>query len=117
MARVFYVHWNDGEAVERAAALVAAGHSVRIHNSTSAQADLKTDLPDVLVVSLDRLPSHGRAIVEWLWEAKRRQHIPVVFEGGAPDKVAATRAKFPHAVYVERAETVTALAALGIPEA
>ena len=36
------------------------------------------------MISLDRLPSHGRAVAEWLWEAKKRQHIPIVFLGGQP---------------------------------
>ncbi len=56
-------------------------------------------LPDLMVISLDRLPSHGRAVAEWVWEAKKRQHIPILFCGGEPDKVAATKAKFPKAIY------------------
>jgi hypothetical protein len=51
------------------------------------------------VISLDRLPSHGRAIAELIWEAKKRQRIPILFAGGAPDKVKATREKLPKARY------------------
>ena len=53
------------------------------------------------MISLDRLPSHGRAIAEWILEAQKRQHIPILFAGGAPDKVKATREKLPKAIFCE----------------
>ena len=56
-------------------------------------------LPDIFVVSLDRLPSHGRQYIQWLWEAKKRQHIPVIFVDGKADKVEETKTKFPNARY------------------
>lgn len=101
MARIFYLHWNEQEARERAAPLAEAGHDVRLHWSTAETADLRDNLPDVAVISLDRLPSHGRAVAEWLWEAKKRRGIPILFVGGRPDKVAATREKFPDATFCE----------------
>lgn len=99
MARAFLIHWNRDEAEERAEALRAGGHQVSVHWSTETGPPLKDNLPDVMVISLDRLPSHGRAVAEWLWEAKKRRHIPIVFAGGEPEKVKATPAKFPGAVY------------------
>ena len=101
MARVFYVHWNDCEALERIAPMTDAGHDVRTHFSTESSPRLKGELPDLAVISLDRLPSHGRAVAEWFWEAKSRGHIPIVFEGGKPDKVAAASEKFPEARFCE----------------
>jgi DNA-binding response OmpR family regulator len=97
MARVFYIHWNEAELRERIAPLEAAGHEVRGHWSQQDQADLKDNLPDAVVISLDRLPSHGRQIAQWLWEAKKRQHIPIIFAGGQADKVAAATKQFPNA--------------------
>ena len=91
MARIFYVHWNESEALERIAPLTKSGHDVRAHWSTGSSPSLKRELPDAVVISLDRLPSHGRAVAEWFWEAKSRRHIPIVFEGGKPDKVAVAR--------------------------
>jgi hypothetical protein len=99
MRDIFFVHWNSSEAEQRAAVLRDAGHRVRIHSDTKSTPSLKDPLPEVLVISLDRLPSHGRAIAEWLWEAKSRRQIPIIFAGGAPDKVAVTRQKFPAAVF------------------
>jgi NADPH-dependent ferric siderophore reductase len=114
MARVFLLHWHRTEGEERAAALRAAGHTVALHWSTATSPALKDALPDIAVISLDRLPSHGRAVAEWLWEAKKRQHIPIIFAGGEREKVAAIRAEFPRAVYCSPsavAATVARLAA------
>lgn len=110
--RVFYVHWQEAEAAARSRDLRAAGHTVTVHASTDMTPALKGNLPDVLVISLDRLPSHGRAIAEWMWEAKSRQHIPIVFEGGTAEKVEATRAKFPMAKFCASGKVRSVLAAL-----
>lgn len=97
MARIFYVHWDRDEAEARAGALKKAGHDVRYHWSTEEHVKLGDFKPAAVVISLARLPSHGRAVAEWFWEAKERQNIPIVFAGGTPDKVEATRAKLPRA--------------------
>ena len=97
MPRIFYVHWNETEAQERVKPLVDAGNEVRAHWSAQTAPRIDGPLPDAVVVSLDRLPSHGRAVAEWFWEAKSRRHVPLVFEGGKPDKAAAAREKFPNA--------------------
>ena len=97
MARIFYVHWNESEALERIAPMTEAGHDVCAHWSTDISPSLKGELPDAVVISLDRLPSHGRAVAEWFWEAKSRRQIPIVFEGGKPDKVAVARETFSEA--------------------
>lgn len=101
MARIFYVHWNESEAFERIASMTKAGHDVRVHWTTESSPSLKGELPDAVVISLDRLPSHGRAVAEWFWEAKSRRHIPIVFEGGKQDKVAVACGRFPEALFCE----------------
>lgn len=99
MKKIFYVHWHEAEAAERIKPLLAAGYPVHTHWQTESGTNLKEPFPEVFVVSLDRLPSHGRAIADWVVGAKKRQHLPLIFEGGQPDKVAATQAKFPQALY------------------
>jgi hypothetical protein len=106
MAKVFYLHWNEAELRERIAPFERAGHEVRAHSSRGDVAKWGEWRPDVVVISLDRLPSHGRAYAEWIWEAKSRRSIPIVFAGGAPDKVAATRKKFPAAIYCPTADAL-----------
>ena len=107
--RVYLVHWNQTEADARAAELTAAGHAVRAHWSSEQEYRWGDDLPDAVVISLDRLPSHGRAVAGWVWAAKKRRHIPIVFVGGAADKAQTTRDKFPDAVFCAWAEVVHAL--------
>ena len=34
-AKLFYLHWHEAEAKDRASRLVAAGHAVDVHWSTS----------------------------------------------------------------------------------
>lgn len=112
MANVFFLHWNEEECKSLAAPLRNAGHDVVLHWSTETGAPLKDALPDVAVISLDRLPSHGRAVAEWLWEAKKRQHIPIIFMGGEPVKVRATKAKFPGAHFCSQKALATMIARL-----
>lgn len=109
MARIFYVHWNEGEALERITPMTEAGHDVRAHWSTDSSPSMKGDLPDAVVISLDRLPSHGRAVAEWILEAKSRRHIPIVFEGGKPDKVAVVREKLSGARFCDTGHAVDML--------
>jgi hypothetical protein len=99
MASLFYIHFNEAELSERLKKLTGSKLQLSGHWSTEEAAKFTDGLPDIFVISLDRLPSHGRQYVQWLWEAKKRQHIPVIFVDGKPDKVEATKAKFPQAVY------------------
>lgn len=99
MASLFYIHFNETELEERLKQLDKTGLQLSGHWSTEQAADFGNTLPDIFVISLDRLPSHGRQYVQWLWEAKKRRHIPVIFVDGKPDKVTATKEKFPQALY------------------
>ena len=112
MARIFYVHWHEAEAKTHVGALASEGHKVDCHWSTEAPPKIREPYPDALVISLDRLPSHGRHVAEWFWEAKKRRSHPVVFVGGKEDKVAAARAQFPDAVSCSRDELPLALGRL-----
>jgi len=86
MKKIFFIHFHEAELKEKIQPLKQAGYKVDYHFSTESVADLRQDLPDVLVICLDRLPSHGRRYAEWLWEAKKRQHIPVIFAEVLPKK-------------------------------
>jgi hypothetical protein len=110
MANIFYIHWNEAELEARVAPLKAAGHKILGHWSQEENAKLGKNLPDAVVISLDRLPSHGRAVAEWFHETKKRQHIPLLFAGGKPEKVLETKAKFPKALYCGTDEVVEVLA-------
>ena len=89
------VHWDAGEARELAASLKVAGW--RVNTGSFELKDLKASPPAAVVISLRRLPSHGREIAGALWYTKWGRAIPIVFFDGAPDKLAAIREKFPGA--------------------
>ncbi|HET6204940.1 MAG TPA: hypothetical protein VFI25_19285 [Planctomycetota bacterium] len=103
MARVVYVHWNEEEGKPAVRALRGEGHAVLFHWTQIADADawrrMKESLPEAMVISLARLPSHGRRVAEWFWEAEYRRAVPVLFVGGAPEKVALVKKRFPEAVF------------------
>jgi glutaredoxin len=99
MARIFLVHWNESELCDLAAPLLTAGHDAERHFAVDKAPSWDGFEVDVAVISLDRLPSHGREIADWIGSAKKRRHVPVVFVGGKPEKVAETRARFPNAAY------------------
>lgn len=104
MAALFYIHFNEAELTNRLQELSGTGLQLSGHWSTEQVATFGDKLPDILIVSLDRLPSHGRQYVDWLWQANKRRHIPVIFVDGKPEKVETTKEKFPAAVYCTREE-------------
>ena len=99
MARLF--HWNATEAAERADQLRSSGFEV-VYKALHGPADMREladDLPDAFVIDLGRLPSHGRDIALYLRERKSTRHVPLVFAGGAQDKVERIKALLPDAAY------------------
>jgi DNA-binding response OmpR family regulator len=100
MANVYIVHWNQEEIESLAIPLTREGHAVRTQWNTDSFDRWGDYRPDLVIISLERLPSHGRSVAEWIWESESRRDIPIIFVGGTPDKVATARQKFPSAVFV-----------------
>ena len=109
MKSLFYLHWDEQELKERLKPLKRLGLTIHSHWSTQTTAKWGENLPHIFIISLDKLPSHGRQYAQWLWEAKKRQHIPLIFVDGKPDKVEATKQKFPKAVYCTSDNLVTTI--------
>ncbi len=109
MKNIFFIHFNEEELKEKIQPLKKAGYKVNFHFSTETVANFKDDLPEVLVICLDRLPSHGTRYAEWMWEAKKRQHIPIVFCGGNSEKISVVKEKFPNAVFCSNEKLLTSL--------
>ncbi len=109
MKKIFFIHFNETELKEKIQPLKQAGYKMNYHFSTETVADFRDDLPDVLVVCLDRLPSHGKRYAEWLWEAKKRQRIPIIFCGGKPEKVIGVKEKLPSAIFCSNEKLLAAL--------
>src|SRR5262245_23718087 len=105
MSRIVLVHWHEQEAQERAARLQRHGHEVLVHwrqdegSKGPALRSLAESPPDLVVLDLGRLPSHGNAIATWIRNRKVTRALPLLFVPGAKDKTAAIRARFPDAVF------------------
>lgn len=99
--RIRLVHWKPGEVAERSARLEAAGYEVdgRVPGTSIGIRELREDPPDAFVIDLGRLPSHGREVAFALRQSKALRAIPIVFVGGAEEKVARVRADLPDAVF------------------
>lgn len=102
-ALVRLVHWKDEEVPERAARLEAAGYAVdgEVPGTSIGVKALRENPPAAFVIDLGRLPSHGREVAFALRQAKGLREIPIVFVGGAEQKVAKVRADLPDATYAE----------------
>ena len=95
MARVALIVWNEEECEENAAALRTLGHEVLGHfaASSSMMKHLRAFEPEVMVIDLGRLPSHGIQV------GLAIRKIPIVFIEGEEEKTAKARAKVPAATY------------------
>lgn len=109
------VHWDADEAEALAAPLRVDGWQVRIGNFELKE--LKANPPVAVLISLRRLPSHGREVADALWYTKWGRAIPIIFFDGEPGKVGATRKKFPAAQFATWEELPTLLPQLeGMPK-
>jgi len=70
---------------------------------------MREKLPDVAVVDLTRMPSHGRYVAAAMRLTKATRHIPIVFVDGDPEKVDRLRKEYPDALYTSRAKLTATL--------
>lgn len=101
MARVRLFHWKAQEAKPFLEALRAAGHRVAYDEKIGPGIfpKIRASPPEVFVIALTRLPSHGREVATFLRGSKSTRYVPIVFADGEPEKVAAIRRQIPDAVY------------------
>ena len=111
MARVRLVCWNEESAAEKAWILKKAGLDVDASPFDPAGmiTRLRENPPELMLIDLDRLPSHGREVAVALRTSKSMRHIPIVFAGGAGEKLARVRAEVPDAVFTEWTQAATAV--------
>ena len=104
--RAFLIHWNLSEAEEYAQNLRSAGWQVEIEAGDGARAGnaIKVDPPQVVVIYLSRLPSHGRETAHALHSFKVTRNIPIVFVDGKEEAVEKTKVKVPDAIFTTSEE-------------
>lgn len=104
--KVFLVHWREAEAEVLAREIRNMGWAVDWECGDGAKAGkrISADPPDVVVIYLTRLPSHGRETGHALMENQKIRGIPLVYVDGSEDAIARTRTVIPDAVYTTTEE-------------
>jgi hypothetical protein len=99
--RAFLVHWREAEAEVLAKEIRNMGWNVDIETNDGDRAGsrIKADPPDVVVIYLSRLPSHGRETGHALSMIKATRDIPLVYVDGNDEAVNRTRTVVPDAIY------------------
>lgn len=108
--RVRLIHWNPAEAAARVTGLQNAGFRIEYVPEDRALRGVREDPPDAVVIDLDRLPSHGREVALALRSHSATRRIPLVFAGGAAEKVERVKRALPDAAYATWEQAAEALA-------
>lgn len=109
IVRLFHQRADEAEALVHT--MRASGYRV-IYDSrpgVPSVREVRDEGTSAIVIDLSRLPSFGRAIGAWVRGSKGIRHIPLIFVGGEPAKVAAIREEIPDAVYTSPARVAAAL--------
>lgn len=101
MERVQLIHWNADEAKERAERIRTTGYEVEYEMSGGSAfvRELGENPPAAVIIDLSRLPSQGRDIALLIRKRKATRRVPLVFIGGASEKVERIKGLLPDAVY------------------
>ena len=104
--RAFLVHWREAEAEVLAKEIRNMGWNVDIETNDGDRAGkrIKDDPPDVVVIYLTRLPSHGRETGHALRAIKATKNIPLVYVDGNVEAVDRTKRAVPDAIYTTTEE-------------
>ena len=99
--KIFLVHWREAEAEVLAKEIRTMGWTVDWESDDGDRAEQRiiADPPDVVVIYLTRLPSHGRETGHALKEIKVTREIPLVYVDGSEAAIDRTRNMIPDAVY------------------
>jgi CheY-like chemotaxis protein len=109
--RIRYIHWNAAEADEYIEKLRNQGFDVEYDERPNSHhfAEWRTTPPDLFLIDLTRLPSHGREAGVALRNYKALRTVPIVFLDGEPEKAEQVKQILPDAIYVQAAKLVPTL--------
>jgi len=108
MYRARLIHWNTGEAKERARSLRISGYVVDYREFSPNLLRESENPPNILIIDPSRLPSQGRDVAMALRSYKSTRTIPLVFADGDHEKVERVKAQIPYAIYANWGQFVEA---------
>lgn len=103
MSKILLVHWNKAEAGARAEKLAKFGHEVAVLSDSkdSTGFRIRGTPPELFVIDLGRIPSHGREVAGYFRRQKATRNVPILFVGGDPERVESVRKLLPDASFAE----------------
>lgn len=109
--RIRLIHWKKAEAAVYVDLLKAAGYEVHYQEkfAPGLLRSWRDSPPDVFVIDLSRLPSHGREIAAAIRQSRAIRRIPIVFCEGAEEKIEKVRMQLPDAAYCFRTNLIPTL--------
>lgn len=112
--RVFLFDWDKDAAPKRAAVLRKAGFEVDVETEDGARGGraVLARPPAVVVLSLEKRPSHSRETADGIRGYKAGRGIPMLFVGGTEADIEKTKARVPGAMFTPPDGLVAALQAL-----
>lgn len=106
MCHVTLIHWKRDEVpplIERLRRIGFKAVPLAGEGATGLRA-LRSQTPDAVLIDLSRLPAQGLAAATMLRQQKATRGTPIVFIGGARDKIERTRRMLPDAVFTDWAK-------------
>ena len=99
--KIKLIHWDKDQCEEKASLLKSVGYEVDSESMRDKETfkRIKELPPDVFVIDLSRLPSHGREIAVGLRQIKSTRNVPIIFAEGEKDKVDKIKKLLPDAIY------------------
>jgi hypothetical protein len=103
VTNILIVHWNENEAKERARIIKALGYKTKLlcNSEKPNLLAVRDSPPDLFLIDLSRLPSHGREIAGYFRRAKSTRNVPILFVVGDSERIASARKLIPDATFGE----------------
>jgi CheY-like chemotaxis protein len=112
VVRIVLIHWDAEERRVRAKTLAALGYDVddRPFGAESLRS-IKQVPPSAFIIDLTRAPGQGRDAAMALRQTRALCRVPLIFAGGATEKVVNIKRQLPDAAYVSWSDIDQALLA------
>ena len=100
MKRVLLFHREPGDVRERVRQLRKSGYRIELVGAhPKVLRSMKERPPAAVIIDLTHAPSGGRDVGIYIRHYKTTRHVPIVFAGGEPEKVAKIQKHIPDAQY------------------
>ena len=109
--KIKLIYWEENQCKEKADFLNSLGHQVELEFSRDNETfkRIKSNPPNIYVLDLSRLPSHGKEIAIGLRQIKTTRNIPIIFTDGNEEKISRIKEVLPDAVYTHWSNICSAI--------